>query len=58
MDIVSDPSSGTPEDKMRLFVIYYLLSPDMTEEVLTQHTAALESVGVDIRPLEYLKKWK
>ncbi len=58
LDIVSDPSSGTPEDKMRLFVIYYLLSPDMTEEVLTQHTAALESVGVDIRPLEYLKKWK
>ena len=58
LDIVSDPSAGTPEDKMRLFVIYYLLSPDMTEGELTQYTAALESVGADVRPLEYLKKWK
>jgi len=58
LDIISDPSSGTPEDKMRLFIIYYIFSPEMTEAELTQHTSALESIGADVRPLHYLKDWK
>lgn len=26
LDIINDPDSGTPEDKLRLFIIYYLCS--------------------------------
>jgi len=58
LDLISDPSVGTPQDKMRLFIIYYILSPDFPEADLAQHENALEAVGADIRPLKYLKKWK
>ncbi len=58
LDMVSDPSVGTPEDKMRLFIIYYILSPDFPEGDLPQYETALQGVGADITPLNYLKKWK
>lgn len=31
MDIISDPDLGNPEDKMRLFVIYYICAQSITE---------------------------
>lgn len=58
LDLVSDPSMGTAEDKMRLFIIYYILSPDFPDADLPQYETALEAVGADIAPLNYLKKWK
>ena len=58
LDLISDPSAGTPEDKMRLFIIYYILSPDLSESDLAQHQTALEAVGADTAPLSYLKQWK
>lgn len=33
MEIISDPDTGTPDDKMRLFIIYYILSHSMTEVI-------------------------
>ena len=58
LDIISDPSAGTPADKLRLFLIYYTLSPEVTDSELSQFTAALESVGADMTPLKYIKKWR
>ena len=58
LDIISDPSAGTPADKLRLFLIYYTLSPEVTDADLTQFTTALESVGADMTPLKYLKRWR
>ena len=58
LDIISDPSAGTPADKLRLFLIYYILSPEVTDSDLSQFTAALESVGADMTPLAYIKRWR
>ncbi|KAH9642909.1 hypothetical protein HF086_011266 [Spodoptera exigua] len=32
MDLISDPSAGTPEDKMRLFIIYYLCTSQIPDD--------------------------
>ena len=58
LDIISDPSAGTPADKLRLFLIYYTLSPEGTDSDLSQFTAALESVGANMTPLNYIKRWR
>jgi hypothetical protein len=58
LDIISDPSTGTPADKLRVFLIYYTLSPEVTDSDLSQFTAALEAVGADMTPLNYLKRWR
>lgn len=58
LDIISDPEAGTPEDKMRLFIIYYILSPDVSEPELAKHSTALEEAGADTSPLTFLKRWK
>lgn len=58
LDMISDTSAGTPEDKMRLFIIYYILSPDMSEGDMTQYTSALEAVGANTASLTYLRQWK
>lgn len=31
LDIISDPECGTADDKLRLFLIYFICSPNMTE---------------------------
>jgi hypothetical protein len=58
LDHISDPTAGTPEDKMRLFSIYYILSSDMPEGDMAQYTSALENVGANTAPLAYLRQWK
>jgi len=51
-------AAGTVDDKLRLFIIYYILSADMAETDLAQYATALESAGADTTPLTYLKRWK
>lgn len=58
MDIISDPDLGNPEDKMRLFIIYYICSQSITEAEFNKYSAALEAAGCDLRPLSYIKRWK
>ncbi len=31
LDLIKDPTAGTPEDKLRLFAIYYILAQDMLD---------------------------
>ncbi|XP_048394225.1 sec1 family domain-containing protein 1 [Stegostoma tigrinum] len=59
LDIISDPDGGTPEDKMRLFIIYYISSPQPPSEVdLEQYKKALSDIGCNLAPLNYIKRWK
>ncbi|KAM4690169.1 sec1 family domain-containing protein 1 [Rhinophrynus dorsalis] len=59
MDIISDPDAGTPEDKMRLFLIYYITSAQPPSETdLEQYRKALEDAGCSLAPLNYIKQWK
>uniref|UniRef100_A0A8P4GDL2 Sec1 family domain-containing protein 1 n=1 Tax=Dicentrarchus labrax TaxID=13489 RepID=A0A8P4GDL2_DICLA len=59
LDIISDPDAGTPEDKMRLFLIYYIAALQApSESDLEQYKTALLDAGCDLSPLNYIKQWK
>lgn len=58
MDLISDPTAGTPEDKMRLFIIYYLCTAQMPQADYEKFEAALANSNCDIKPMAYLKRWK
>ncbi|XP_061854927.1 sec1 family domain-containing protein 1 isoform X3 [Colius striatus] len=59
LDMISDPDAGTPEDKMRLFLIYYISSAQAPSEIdLEQYTKALMDAGCNLAPLSYIKQWK
>uniref|UniRef100_A0A3Q3WY04 Uncharacterized protein n=1 Tax=Mola mola TaxID=94237 RepID=A0A3Q3WY04_MOLML len=47
LDIISDPDAGTPEDKMRLFLIYYITAQQVpSESDLEQYKTALLETGL------------
>uniref|UniRef100_A0AAX7U566 Sec1 family domain-containing protein 1 n=1 Tax=Astatotilapia calliptera TaxID=8154 RepID=A0AAX7U566_ASTCA len=59
LDIISDPDAGTPEDKMRLFLIYYITAQQApSESDLEQYKKALLDAVCDLSPLNYIKQWK
>uniref|UniRef100_A0A3B3Q357 Sec1 family domain-containing protein 1 n=1 Tax=Paramormyrops kingsleyae TaxID=1676925 RepID=A0A3B3Q357_9TELE len=58
LDIISDPDAGTPEDKIRLFLIFYITSQQPPSEAdLDQYKKALMDAGCDLSPLSYIKQW-
>uniref|UniRef100_A0A4W4E103 Sec1 family domain-containing protein 1 n=1 Tax=Electrophorus electricus TaxID=8005 RepID=A0A4W4E103_ELEEL len=59
LDIITDPDAGTPEDKMRLFLIFYITAQQPPSEGdLEQYKKALIDAGCDLSPLNYIKQWK
>lgn len=58
MDLISDAGAGTAEDKMRLFIIYYLCSPQVADEDYNKFEAALLAANCDIQPMSYMKRLK
>ncbi|UJR14602.1 hypothetical protein I4U23_001597 [Adineta vaga] len=59
MEVLSDPAAGTPEDKLRLFLIHYICTPTMTQAELDQYTAVLRgSKCTCIDAISYIKRWK
>lgn len=57
IDLISDPTAGTEEDKMRLFIIYYLCT-DVSEEEYKKFESALTAANCDVKPMAYMKRWK
>jgi sec1 family domain-containing protein 1 len=58
IDLITDPSAGTEEDKMRLFIIYYLCSSQISEEEYNKFESALTAANCDTKPMSYMKRWK
>jgi len=58
LDIIKDPEAGLPEDKLRLFLIYYVSSPSMSQIDLETHIEALTEAGCDTSCIAFIKKWK
>uniref|UniRef100_A0A0F7ZAM1 Sec1 family domain-containing protein 1 n=3 Tax=Crotalus TaxID=8728 RepID=A0A0F7ZAM1_CROAD len=59
LDMISDPDAGTAEDKMRLFLIYFISSVQLPSEAdLEQYKKALTDAGCNLNPLNYVKQWK
>jgi len=59
IQILEDQDAGTPEDKLRLFLIYFLCSGNnITDAEVDQYAKVLEECGCDLSSLKYLKRWK
>lgn len=58
LDIISDPESGSPDDKMRLFIIYYICSTHVNEMDYRKFQIALDEAGCDMNAMAYIKRWK
>ncbi|XP_037098252.1 sec1 family domain-containing protein 1 isoform X2 [Syngnathus acus] len=59
LDIISDPDAGTPEDKMRLFLIFFITAQQPpSESDVEQYKRAMLDAGCDLSPLTYIKQWK
>ncbi|XP_076048320.1 sec1 family domain containing Slh [Oratosquilla oratoria] len=58
LDVIRDPDCGTAYDKLRLFLIYYLCSPNLTDSEFDQFVSALTEAGASPHPLAYMKRWK
>ncbi|CAM4866718.1 unnamed protein product [Rotaria socialis] len=59
IEILSDPAAGTPEDKLRLFLIHYICTPMMTQTELDQYLTILREVNCAcLDAITYIKRWK
>lgn len=58
MDLIADPSAGTAEDKMRLFIIYYLCTSQIPDDEYKKFEAALTNANCDVNPMAYMRRWK
>lgn len=58
LEIISDPDTGTAEDKMRLFIIFFICSPYISDTDMQKYETSLIEAGCDLSALVYLKRWK
>lgn len=51
-------STPSPEDQLRLVIIYYLTVPDnaITKEDMIELTQVLRAAGADVAALDYVKR--
>ncbi|KAF9918517.1 Vesicle trafficking between the ER and Golgi [Lobosporangium transversale] len=56
LEAINDPEKKVAEDKMRLFLIYYLsVQEDIPNDVMQEYEDALVKAGCDLAPLRYIK---
>nr|CAI5845744.1 unnamed protein product [Callosobruchus analis] len=58
MEILSDATAGAPDDKLRLFIIFYICSQQISDADLRKYEEALLRNGCDLTPIAYIKRWK
>lgn len=58
LEIITDSETGTPEDKLRLFLIYYICTQHLSEDDLRKFEHSLTETGCDLSSLLYIKRWK
>ncbi|XP_039439625.1 protein sly1 homolog [Culex pipiens pallens] len=57
VEVMKDPEFGTPEDKMRLFIIYYICS-NVADAEYQRLEQVLKECGCDLAPMPYVQRWK
>ncbi|KTW28144.1 hypothetical protein T552_02003 [Pneumocystis carinii B80] len=55
LEIINDPQKK-PEDKLRIFIIYYLSVENISNVDMFEYDDALKKAKCDLRPLNYIKK--
>jgi len=58
INLICGEGRGTAEDKLRLFLIYFLSTKTIPPAEMEQLEEALTKLGVDLSPLKHLKKTK
>ena len=58
MEMINDPEGGTSEDKLRLFMIYFLCNSNLSQAELDQYLIQLNEAKCDIDCVKYLKRYK
>lgn len=56
--MINDPETGSPEDKLRLFIIYFLCNTNLSQAELDQCLLQLKSMNCDIDCIKYIKRYK
>ncbi|ORZ00420.1 Sec1-like protein [Syncephalastrum racemosum] len=57
LEVIRDEEKKNPEDKMRLFLIYYLSTvEEVPKEDMEAYEKALAAAGCDMAPLDYIKR--
>lgn len=57
-EVLTDAECGTLDDKMRLFVIYYICATNVPTSEFDRLEKVLEEQGCDMSGLMYIKRWK
>uniref|UniRef100_A0A1A9ZN21 Protein sly1 homolog n=1 Tax=Glossina pallidipes TaxID=7398 RepID=A0A1A9ZN21_GLOPL len=57
-ELFKDPEFGTIEDKLRLFVIFYICSQNVPEYEVERLKEVLQEAGGELSSLAYIQRWK
>ncbi|KAL7742221.1 hypothetical protein ACLKA6_005485 [Drosophila palustris] len=58
LELLRDAEFGQPEDKLRLYIIYYICAQQLPESELERLREALQAAGCDLTALAYVQRWK
>merc|ERR1719300_2017918 len=47
MEVLTDPENVSPEDKLRLFLIFYISTPEVSDKEFKEYSDALKEAGCD-----------
>ena len=54
--ILNDPSKGTPDDKLRLFLVYLLSTQEIPATDLAAMETALQTAGCNLAAIDFAKR--
>ncbi|XP_032592155.1 protein sly1 homolog [Drosophila grimshawi] len=58
LELLRDVDFGQPEDKLRLYIIYYICGQQLPEPEMERLRDALQAAGCDLTALAYVQRWK
>ncbi|KAH8377973.1 hypothetical protein KR093_008220, partial [Drosophila rubida] len=58
LELLRDAEFGQPEDKLRLYIIYYICGQQLPEAEQERLRDALQAAGCDLSSLAYVQRWK
>ncbi|XP_022214901.2 protein sly1 homolog [Drosophila obscura] len=58
LELLRDPEFGQSEDKLRLYIIYYICAQQLSESEVERLKEALQAAGCDLTALAYVQRWK
>lgn len=58
LDLLRDSEFGQAEDKLRLYIIYFICAQQLPESEQERLKEALQAAGCDLTALAYVQRWK